>query len=72
MVALSWIPATLVTYGGMSRPLAWPLTGLLAAYLAAFHAALRLARRAALARGGRGCASVVLPALWVALEWLRT
>ncbi|HYH45303.1 MAG TPA: hypothetical protein VEG34_06410, partial [Thermoanaerobaculia bacterium] len=38
LTGLSWIVPTLVTYGGISQPLAWPLTGLLAAYLAGFDA----------------------------------
>jgi apolipoprotein N-acyltransferase len=71
MVGLSWIVPTLVTFGGISKPLAYPLTGLLAAYLACFEAAFGWL-------GGKvwrrwiGARLLVLPALWVALEWLRT
>jgi apolipoprotein N-acyltransferase len=73
---LYWIVPTLRQFGGISLPLAVLLTSILAAYLALFHAAFgwlggplwrrfRTGDRYALALGG-------LPALWVALEWLRT
>ena len=71
MTGLYWIAPTLQTYGRMPVALSVVLTGALAAYLALFHAAFaglgaRLWRRGGLAR------LVTLPALWVALEWLRT
>jgi apolipoprotein N-acyltransferase len=71
MVALSWIAPTLQTFGNIAAPLSVALTGLLSAYLAAFQAAFgwlgaRLWRRGGVPR------LVALPALWVALEWLRT
>jgi apolipoprotein N-acyltransferase len=75
LTALSWIVPTLVTYGGMSQPLAWPLTGLLAAYLASFDAVFGWLGGKVWRRGGHwGTAArlLVLPSLWVALEWLRT
>ena len=73
---LYWIVPTLRHFGGISLPLAVLLTSILAAYLALFHAAFgwlggplwrrcRDGDRYWLALGG-------LPALWVALEWLRT
>jgi apolipoprotein N-acyltransferase len=70
-VSLSWIPATLVTFGGVSRPLAVALAGLLAAYLALFHAAFGWLGAPLWRRGG-ALRFAALPALWVALEWLRT
>ncbi len=74
MTALWWIPPTLVTYGRMPFPAAVPLVGLLAAYLALFHAAFAgfgawIWRRDRL---GGLLPWLGLPALWVALEWLRT
>ena len=71
MVALSWIPQTLVTFGKIPLPGAIPLTGLLAAFLAGFQAVFgwlgaSLWRRWPVAR------LLLLPSLWVALEWLRT
>jgi len=71
MVALSWISQTLVTFGQIPLPGAIPLTALLAAYLAVFQAVFgwlggRIWRRWPAAR------LFLLPALWVALEWLRT
>lgn len=71
MTGLYWIAPTLETFGGMPRALTVVLTGVLAAYLALFHAAFAwlgapIWRRWGLAR------LAALPALWVALEWLRT
>lgn len=71
MTGLFWIVPTLVTYGGMSKLVAIPLTGLLAAYLAGFEATFGWL-------GGKAWKRwpwlrlLVLPSLWVALEWLRT
>ncbi|MFL6291201.1 MAG: apolipoprotein N-acyltransferase [Thermoanaerobaculia bacterium] len=72
LTGLSWIVPTLVTYGGISEPLAWPLTGLLAAYLAGFDAAFGWLGGKVWRRWGTAARLVVLPSLWVALEWLRT
>lgn len=72
MTGLSWIVPTLVTYGGISQPLAWPLTGLLAAYLAGFDAVFGWLGGKVWRRWGTGARLLVLPSLWVALEWLRT
>ncbi len=74
MVALFWISPTLVSYGGIAWPLAVPLNGLLAAYLAGFQAVFgwlggRIWRQFP---GWPGWRLLALPALWVALEWLRT
>ena len=71
MVGLSWIPGTLVTYGGIAPLLAWPLTGLLAAYLAAFQAIFGWLG-GPIWRRWPWLRLLALPALWVALEWLRT
>lgn len=71
MTGLFWIVPTLVTYGGMPRLVAIPLTGLLAAYLAGFDAVFgwlggKVWRRWPWLR------LLVVPAIWVSLEWLRT
>jgi apolipoprotein N-acyltransferase len=71
MVGLSWIPATLVTYGGLSPLVAWPLLGLLAAYLGAYQGVFGWLG-APLWRAHPLLRFIALPALWVALEWLRT
>jgi apolipoprotein N-acyltransferase len=73
---LYWIVPTLRQYGGLSLPLAILLTSILAAYLSLFHAAFGwlggpLWRRAD-GRDRWTLALWALPALWVALEWLRT
>jgi apolipoprotein N-acyltransferase len=71
MVGLSWIPGTLVTYGGISPVVAWPLMSLLAAYLAAFQGIFGWLG-APLWRHRPWLCLLALPALWVGLEWLRT
>ena len=74
--SLYWIVPTLSNYGQLPLPAAVALTGLAAAYLALYQLLFGwlgapLWRRWS---GGRrfGLALVGLPALWVALEWLRT
>jgi apolipoprotein N-acyltransferase len=71
LIALSWIPPTLVTFGSLALPLAWALFSLLAAYLGLYHA-LFAALGSRIWRRGGVLPFVALPALWVALEWLRT
>lgn len=80
LVAIPWIAPTLQTFGGLPVWLSWLSVCLLCAYLAAFHAVFAaLGRdlwRAAAGSRRRPAAALlallVLPALWVALEWLRT
>jgi apolipoprotein N-acyltransferase len=71
MTGLYWIAPTLQTYGGMSAPVGVALTGVLAAYLALFHAAFAWLGAPLWRRWPWG-RFLALPALWVALEWLRT
>ncbi len=69
-VGLAWIPATLIGFGGLPRPVAMFCLLLLASYLALYEWAFaRLGQ--ALWRAGGATAFLGLPALWVALEWLR-
>ncbi|HMB52313.1 MAG TPA: apolipoprotein N-acyltransferase [Thermoanaerobaculia bacterium] len=80
LVSIPWIAPTLMTFGQMPEWLAIFCLLLLAGYLALFHAAFALLGRHLwrAATGGAGGAwsalpaLVALPALWVALEWLRT
>lgn len=72
MTGLYWIVPTLQTYGGMSMAVAIPLTSLLAAYLSLFHAAFAWLGSHMWRRWGAMRPLIVLPALWVALEWART
>ena len=74
LVALSWIPPTLVTYGKVAPVLAWPLFSLLAAYLGLYHGLFAaLGARVWRQSGKHGILALIgLPALWAALEWLRT
>ena len=70
LVSLSWIHPTVVSYGGLPGWLAAILLVLLCLYLALFQLAFgTLGRR--LWTGGGALALAALPALWVALEWLR-
>ena len=73
LVAIPWIVPTLVTYGAVAPPLAAALFVLLAAYLALFTAAFAALAAPLWRRPDRGAVALVAtPALWVALEWLRT
>ena len=47
MVSLRWIVPTMVTFGGLSTLVTWPLLGLLATYLALFAVTLALLTRRA-------------------------
>ena len=77
MAGIPWIAPTLVTFGGLPAGLSWVLLGGLAAYLALFWALFgvagaRLWRAATAADASHSLAALVgLPALWVAIEWLR-
>ncbi|HEX4964840.1 MAG TPA: apolipoprotein N-acyltransferase [Thermoanaerobaculia bacterium] len=71
MTGLYWIVPTLRTYGQMPVVVGILLTALLASYLALFHALFGWLGSAMWRRGGL-LRLVTLPALWVALEWLRT
>jgi apolipoprotein N-acyltransferase len=70
LAAIPWIVPTLITYGGIATWLAWLLLVLLAAYLAIFWGLFGWLG-ARLWRGGGWASLLALPALWVALEWLR-
>jgi apolipoprotein N-acyltransferase len=71
MTGLYWIVPTLQTYCDMSLPVGIALTGVLAAYLALFHAVFAWLGAPIWRRWAWG-RLLALPALWVALEWLRT
>ncbi|HUX91184.1 MAG TPA: apolipoprotein N-acyltransferase [Gallionellaceae bacterium] len=75
---IGWLYVALHDYGGMPMPLAAIAISLFAALLASFPAAVGYAQARLRARfGGReGVASnivllLLIPALWVLLEWLR-
>jgi len=69
--ALYWLVDTMVTYGGLSAPVAFGVAGLLVAYLALFPAGFAWAMRTLLAALGRP-ALLLSPAVWVATEMGRT
>ncbi len=68
--SVTWVAATIETYGGLPRPLSIALLGLMALYLGLGHGIFVYFGRRIWRRGG-GTALWALPALWVALEWLR-
>lgn len=70
LASIPWIAPTLVTYGGLSVWLAWVCLAGLCVYLALFFAAFGALGKL-LWRGGWIPSLLGLPALWVALEWLR-
>ncbi len=70
LVAIPWIRPTLETYGGLPTWLAAVSLLLLCLYLGAFHGLFAFLGRSLWRRGGV-VAMAGLPALWVALEWLR-
>ena len=66
---VSWVFVSLSLYGGLSAPLAFVATALFCAFIALFPAlALYGAVRLAPAGGAR---LLLLPAAWVAMEWVR-
>src|SRR3954452_17773402 len=71
MTGLYWIVPTLQTYGGIRFPVAVLLTSLLAGYLALYHAVFAWLGSKIWRRWSAG-RFLILPALWVALEWART
>lgn len=70
LLAIPWILPTLETFGGLPAWLAGLCLVLLCLYLGAFHALFAALGRP-LWRHGGAAALAGLPALWVALEWLR-
>lgn len=68
--SMYWIAATLESYGGLSRSLAWLAQGLLALYLGLDQLVFVVLGRWIWRRGGLA-PLWALPALWVTLEWLR-
>ena len=70
LASVPWIAATLVTYGQLPVWLSWLLLALVAGYLALWSA-LFATLGARWWRAGGWRALVLLPALWVAVEWLR-
>ena len=69
--ALYWLVDTMVTYGGLSTPIAFGVAGLLVAYLSLFPAVFAWAMRTLVGALGRP-ALLLAPAVWVATEMGRT
>ena len=69
--ALYWLVDTMVTYGGLSTPVAFGVAGLLVAYLSLFPAAFAWIMRTLVVALGRP-ALLAAPAVWVATEMGRT
>ncbi len=70
LVAIPWIRPTLETFGGLPTWLASVSLLLVCLYLGAYHGLFAVLGARIWRRGGV-VALVGLPALWVALEWLR-
>ncbi|MCP4203831.1 MAG: apolipoprotein N-acyltransferase [bacterium] len=70
IVGISWIPATLHTFGSLPAWLAMVALLLVAAYLGLFHALFARLSAALWKRSG-ALALVALPAIWVVCEFLR-
>jgi apolipoprotein N-acyltransferase len=70
MVAMAWLPPTLVTHGGLPPVLGWTGLLLVALYLG-FDQAVFAVLGARIWRRGGVVALLALPALWVVLEWWR-
>lgn len=70
LTSVAWIAPTLETYGQLPGWLAAAALALLCIYLGAFHGLFGWLGSAVWGRGGWR-AIFGLPALWVALEWLR-
>jgi len=70
LLAIRWIRPTLETYGGLPTWLASVALVLVCLYLGAYHGLFAALGRPLWRRGGV-LALTGLPALWVALEWLR-
>ena len=69
-IGMQWLMPTLHRYGGLSWPLASSLLLLLAAFLGLYHCLFGVLAQRVLARPW--LALLVLPALWVSLEWVRS
>lgn len=68
--SMSWIAATLESYGGLSPGLSWFVQGLLCLYLG-FDQMVFAVLGQRIWRHGGAAVFWALPALWVAIEWLR-
>jgi apolipoprotein N-acyltransferase len=71
ITSIPWIVRVLVTYGGLPWAASVPLWLLLVAYLAAYPALFAVLGRRLWLHPRLTVPLVALPALWVALEWLR-
>jgi apolipoprotein N-acyltransferase len=67
---LYWLPEVMVTFGGLARPVAIAVAGLLVAYLALFPGAAAAAIAVALRRYGLP-GLWLAPLAWVGAEWVR-
>jgi apolipoprotein N-acyltransferase len=70
-ILLIWIPPVLARYGGLSAVLAWVAYGLAVSLLACFPAVACAATKILMVRGGNPFL-MILPVVWVALEWAQS
>lgn len=71
LVSIPWISQTVATYGGLASWLGAGSLLLLAVYLGSYHLVFALLSKRLL-EGPAWHVAFLLPAIWVALEWLRT
>jgi apolipoprotein N-acyltransferase len=67
---LRWIPHTMINYGGVPTPLSYGILLLLVGYVGLAVGVFTAGWTWSLRRWPRG-AVLIVPALWVALEWIR-
>ncbi len=70
LIAADWIPPTISTFGHLPLPLTWFFLALMCCVMAPYPAFFAVLGRRLVREGGL-LALFALPALWVALEWLR-
>ncbi len=71
LVAVTWLPPTLVTFGEVPAVVSWMLLVPMCGFLGLFHGLFTALGRP-LWRCGGAAAWLGLPALWVVTEWLRS
>jgi apolipoprotein N-acyltransferase len=67
---LRWVPHTMINYGGVPTAVSYAILLLLVAYVGLYVGVFTAGWTWSLRRWPRG-ATLMVPALWVALEWIR-
>ncbi len=72
IVSLHWIVPTMVTFGGLSAAVTWPLFTLLAAVLALFFVGFALTVSRTWSSGRPLLTMTAVASWWVVFEWIRS